>query len=55
MSGFFDIHSHFLYGVDDGSRTAEEMQAMAKAKEMLQGKTQQEAAQLMQEMVKTME
>ena len=33
--------------------TAEEMQAMEKVKQMLQGKTQQEAAQLMQEMVKT--
>ncbi len=31
----------------------EEMQAMAKAKEMLQGKTRQEASQLMQEMVKS--
>lgn len=25
MNGFSDIHSHFLYGVDDGPRTREEM------------------------------
>jgi len=28
MIGFSDIHSHFLYGVDDGPRTFEEMAAM---------------------------
>lgn len=28
MSGFVDIHSHFLYGVDDGPRTYEEMNQM---------------------------
>lgn len=31
MSGFFDIHSHFLYGVDDGPKTPEEMQQMLDA------------------------
>lgn len=28
MNGFTDIHSHFLYGLDDGARTKEEMEAM---------------------------
>lgn len=31
MSGFTDIHSHFLYGVDDGPKTPEVMQAMLDA------------------------
>ena len=25
MSGFTDYHAHFVYGVDDGARTREEM------------------------------
>lgn len=28
MTGFTDIHSHFVYGIDDGAQTAEEMYAM---------------------------
>lgn len=28
MNGFTDIHSHFLYGVDDGAKTKEDMEAM---------------------------
>lgn len=31
MRGFVDIHSHFLYGVDDGARTKEDMEAMLDA------------------------
>lgn len=31
MKGFTDIHSHFLYGIDDGARTKEEMEAMLDA------------------------
>lgn len=31
MSGFTDIHSHFIYGVDDGARTREDMEAMLDA------------------------
>lgn len=31
MNGFMDIHSHFLYGVDDGPQTAEDMQRMLDA------------------------
>lgn len=28
MNGFTDIHSHFVYGVDDGAQTREDMEAM---------------------------
>jgi len=28
MSGFTDYHAHFVYGVDDGAQTREEMYAM---------------------------
>lgn len=28
MSGFSDIHGHFVYGVDDGAQTREDMEAM---------------------------
>ena len=31
MSGFTDYHAHFVYGVDDGARTREEMYAMLDA------------------------
>ena len=31
MSGFTDYHAHFVYGVDDGARTREEMVAMLDA------------------------
>ena len=31
MKGFRDIHSHFVYGVDDGARTREDMEAMLDA------------------------
>ena len=31
MSGFTDYHAHFVYGVDDGARTREEMFAMLDA------------------------
>lgn len=31
MTGFADIHSHFIYGVDDGPATAEDMYAMLDA------------------------
>ena len=30
-TGFADIHSHFLYGVDDGAQTQHEMEAMLDA------------------------
>ena len=28
---FADVHSHFVYGVDDGAKTQEEMKAMLDA------------------------
>ena len=31
MSGFRDIHAHFVYGVDDGAQTREDMEAMLDA------------------------
>ncbi len=31
MIGYTDIHSHFLYGLDDGPKTKEEMEAMLDA------------------------
>ena len=31
MSGFTDYHAHFVYGVDDGAQTREEMYAMLDA------------------------
>lgn len=31
MIGFTDIHSHFIYGVDDGARTQADMEAMLDA------------------------
>lgn len=31
MSGFTDYHAHFIYGVDDGAQTREEMYAMLDA------------------------
>ena len=31
MSGFRDIHGHFIYGVDDGAQTREDMLAMLEA------------------------
>lgn len=31
MRGFRDIHSHFVYGVDDGARTRDDMEAMLDA------------------------
>ena len=31
MSGFMDYHAHFVYGVDDGAQTREEMYAMLDA------------------------
>ena len=31
MSGFTDVHAHFVYGVDDGARTKAEMEAMLDA------------------------
>lgn len=31
MKGFTDIHSHFLYGIDDGARSKTEMEAMLDA------------------------
>lgn len=31
MTGFTDIHSHFVYGVDDGAKAREEMEAMLDA------------------------
>lgn len=31
MDGFTDIHSHFVYGIDDGARTRSDMEAMLDA------------------------
>lgn len=31
MKGFTDIHSHFLYGIDDGARSQKEMEGMLDA------------------------
>lgn len=31
MTGFTDIHSHFIYGVDDGAKTRADMEAMLDA------------------------
>lgn len=31
MKGFRDIHSHFVYGIDDGAKTREDMEAMLDA------------------------
>lgn len=31
MNGFTDIHSHFIYGMDDGARTKADMEAMLDA------------------------
>ena len=31
MMGFTDLHSHFVYGVDDGARTRADMEAMLDA------------------------
>ncbi len=31
MSGSMDYHAHFVYGVDDGAQTREEMYAMLDA------------------------
>ena len=31
MSGFTDYHAHFVYGVDDGAQTRDEMYAMLDA------------------------
>lgn len=31
MSGYTDIHTHFVYGVDDGARTKRDMEAMLEA------------------------
>ncbi|MFR5854611.1 MAG: CpsB/CapC family capsule biosynthesis tyrosine phosphatase [Lachnospiraceae bacterium] len=31
MMKFADVHSHFVYGVDDGAKTQEEMKAMLDA------------------------
>lgn len=31
MSGFMYYHAHFVYGVDDGAQTREEMYAMLDA------------------------
>ncbi len=28
MSGFTDIHAHFVYGIDDGAQTVQQMEAM---------------------------
>lgn len=31
MTGFTDIHAHFIYGVDDGAKTREDMESMLDA------------------------